>query len=307
MSSQAQAELRRQLRQVDYSRPVDEWRSTVVGIMDACCGGASQVAAMESAIFYDGLRERVLGRAMGSRAQDGRTSIATEKAVKAFIAKLLEGEYEEFERLCCERIDYEVTVASGRCMVYNSGMDPSEPRFARIPQGETTCDFCIMLASRGPVYHTAETAGALTKYHPHCDCLIMPVWGSYAVKTKAGGTIRRGGTQYEGYDPDAYFDQYLNQMLNPSHTGGGAQGATGGKAATTTGRTVWKEAASKGLVRFEDIHALTSYIRDATSYEDLCQRLKDINKEIEHYGLSDKQMGHLQDLCRSVRARYTDK
>lgn len=315
MRDQAQAELKRQLRQIDYSRPVDEWRGTVVGIMDACCGGASQVAAMESAIFYDGLRERVVGSTMGSMAHDGRTSIATEKAIKAFIAKLLEGDYDEFERLCCERLDYEVSVASGRCMAHNAGRDPKAPRFARIPQGDKTCDFCIMLASRGPVYYTEESAGAFTKYHPHCDCLIMPFWDTYAVKTAAGGTIRRSGsTSYEGYNPDAYFDQYLNQMLNPNFAARMARAAYNAKHkdSATYGfgagnKNAWKVANGKGLTEFDNIHDVTIYIRDATSYEDLCQRVEKVGKEIQYYGLSDKQYQQILDLCKSVRAREINK
>lgn len=177
--------------------------------MDACCGGASQVAAMESAIFYDGLRERVVGKTIGSYAHDGRNGVGTEKSVKAFISKLIEGDYDEFERLCCERLDHEVRSASGRCISYNVGRDAGRPRFARVPQGPTTCDFCLMLASRGPVYYTEESAGAFTKYHAHCDCLVLPFWNTYAVRTKAGGLIRRSGTTiYEGYDPDYYYDVY---------------------------------------------------------------------------------------------------
>ena len=315
MRDQAQAELKRQLRQIDYSRPVEEWRDTVVGIMDACCGGASQVAAMESAIFYDGLRERVVGNAMGSYAQDGRSSVGTEKAVKAFISKLLDGDYDEFESLCCERLGYEVTAASGRCMAYNAGRDPSSPRFARVPQGETTCDFCIMLASRGPVYHTAESAGALTKFHSHCDCRIVPFWNTYVVRGKDGHFIgRRGTTSYQGYDPDALYDQYLNQMLNPSFADRMARAADNAHAKNGTSwglgrgdKYAWGVANGKGLTEFGNIHDVTSYIRDATSYEDLCQRVERVGKEIQYYGLSDKQYQQILDLCKSVRAREINK
>ena len=45
-------------------------------------------------------------------------------------------------------------------------------RFARVPQGPS-CGFCIMLASRGFVYATEETAGEFKKFHDHCDCLVL--------------------------------------------------------------------------------------------------------------------------------------
>jgi hypothetical protein len=39
----------------------------------------------------------------------------------------------------------------------------------RVPEPKA-CDFCLMLASRGAVYHTAATAGDGNDYHRHCRC-----------------------------------------------------------------------------------------------------------------------------------------
>lgn len=50
-------------------------------------------------------------------------------------------------------------------------------RFARVPTGSETCAFCFMLATRGAVYHTRESAGEMGQYHPHCDCKVMPGFG----------------------------------------------------------------------------------------------------------------------------------
>lgn len=291
MSQQAQNELRATLRTIDYSRPVDEWRDTVIGIVDACCSGASQVSAMESAIFYDGLRQRVVGKTMGTQAHDGRSSMGTEKAVKAFIGKLLEGDYDAFENLCCERLDYEINASSGRCMAHNAGHDPDAPRFARVPQGERTCDFCIMLASRGPVYHTAESAGALTKFHTHCDCKIMPFWNTYAVKTENGGIVRRSGrTAYEGYDPDAYFEQYLSLATEKFKN---RMAAAADKAHAEHGGS-W----SAGLSR-KDMNILHGHIGAATSYEDLVKRVDFVDSG--PYYLTNKQWNELLDHARQKR------
>lgn len=66
-------------------------------------------------------------------------------------------------------------------------------RYARVPQGPT-CAFCIMLASRGFVYASRESAGELVQYHDACNCRIV-----------AG----MPGTKIEGYDPDGMYDRYL--------------------------------------------------------------------------------------------------
>lgn len=299
VSAKGQEYLSRQLKAVNYNRPIAEVRQDLIGIMNACCGGASQMAAMESAIFYDGLRERVLGSQMGALAQDMRKPIATEKAVKAFIKSLIEGEYDDFEALCLERLDWEVKAAAGRCTQYNAERDPfgGETRYARVPTGEETCDFCIMLASRGPVYHSEESAGAYDHYHPHCDCRIVPFWGTYDI-----GPSRRGSIMdIEGYDPDALYEQYVDRMLDPNfrdRMARAADRAHGGNGNAhghdTTHPQLWAKALQDGTVTLGSVGEVQHYIRDAESYEDLFERIKLINKELPHYGLSERYIRLLQ-------------
>lgn len=64
--------------------------------------------------------------------------------------------------------------------------------YARVPQGPT-CAFCILLASRGFVYASEESAGKFNKFHDDCNCRIV-----------AG----LPGTEVEGYHPDEMYDRY---------------------------------------------------------------------------------------------------
>lgn len=80
----------------------------------------------------------------------------------------------------------------------NMDADPADVRYARIPRGPKTCAFCSMLASRGWVYRSRETASQRKKggrYHDRCDCAIVPSW------SKRTPTI-------DGYDPGALYKQY---------------------------------------------------------------------------------------------------
>jgi hypothetical protein len=88
---------------------------------------------------------------------------------------------------------------SGRTTVArNVARDPSKPRFGRVPSGVKTCAWCSMLASRGFVYLTAETAGLVASdYHDDCDCAIVPEWEG-------------GSSHIAGYDPDLLYGQYLS-------------------------------------------------------------------------------------------------
>lgn len=75
----------------------------------------------------------------------------------------------------------------------NIRIDPSKPRWARVPRGAKTCAFCTMLASRGFAYLSEDTAGRQMQYHHDCDCQIVPSWGEHSL---------------EGYDPDEYLRMY---------------------------------------------------------------------------------------------------
>ena len=82
----------------------------------------------------------------------------------------------------------------------NTGRDPADARWARVPTGESTCAFCLALASRGAVYRSAVTAGDKEKggkeFHARDDCQAIPMWP--------------GDDYPEGYDPDAMYQQYLD-------------------------------------------------------------------------------------------------
>ncbi len=75
---------------------------------------------------------------------------------------------------------------------FTAEKDPSKPRYARVPQG-ATCEFCIMLASRGFVYWSQESAGKFNGYHRDDNCQIVSSWGKMQVK---------------GYDPDGMKERY---------------------------------------------------------------------------------------------------
>lgn len=98
--------------------------------------------------------------------------------------------------------------------VYSNGRrDPLRPRFARVPvpsgsvyghhPGQThnaylaahgTCAFCDMLASRGFVYWSEESASVGRHTHDGCNCKVVPGFGR--------------NPQVEGYDPSDYDSGY---------------------------------------------------------------------------------------------------
>ena len=54
-----------------------------------------------------------------------------------------------------------------------------------VSAGFETCTFCLMLMSRGAVYHTRKSAGEWKHFHRGCDCKVAPSCVRNIDKTKA--------------------------------------------------------------------------------------------------------------------------
>lgn len=76
-----------------------------------------------------------------------------------------------------------------------SNTDRHGGRYARVPTGDKTCAFCLMLASRGFIYLSEDSAGEFDQYHDDCDCEVV---ASFDEKNSA----------IEGYSPDEYYKMY---------------------------------------------------------------------------------------------------
>lgn len=208
VSSEVRARMADELARIDMGQDVAEVRRQVVDVMQRYCGGATDMAAQLAAEFYDGLRELELGEPMGAVATSGRDPDATEGAVRAFAQQLVDGSAEAFVRLCLERLDYEVKVAAAQTVLINGRRDRSKPRYARVPTGAETCDFCLMLASRGFVY---VTEAAASHAHSGCDCRVVPSWKAHEV---------------EGYEPLDYYDQWQASIDAKASERAGRNGTT---------------------------------------------------------------------------------
>lgn len=190
-----------QLAAIEYEGIAD-LRDKVIAILEPVCAASSDAAAAYAANFYDEVRELEIGHPLGAQAISAYSAEATAGAVRAMVQIIVDGgPWERFARKVADRADYEVKRSAGECVKANAARDPLRPRWARVPSGTETCNFCIMLASRGFVY-TSEIAASEKKegghYHPNCDCRIVPGFE---------------GMQVEGYDPDALYRQWRDSEI----------------------------------------------------------------------------------------------
>lgn len=196
LSESMRESLAKQLETIDFSNP--DSIEIVKELMQTYCGASADAAATIAANFYDASREFVIGEPLGAIAEAGRAPIATAIAVDGIFnqAKTTEGLITELT----SRLDFETKRGAANSTIANGMRDPKKPRFARVPTGNDTCRFCIMLASRGYVYHSLQSAGGLDHWHANCKCRVVSSWDSPVA----------------GYDPDYYLYLYEHPEEIPS-------------------------------------------------------------------------------------------
>lgn len=157
---------------------VAEKREAAKLIMEGFVQGYDDVAAEFAAQWYDDLAERE-----GARLQQAVTVTtyrpkSVDEVARYQAKKLVKGGDGAFARACGEYARNDAFRSLNETIISNVGRDKDRGvRFARVPTGFETCTFCIMLASRGAVYHTRKSAGEFKHFHRHCDCKVVPGFG----------------------------------------------------------------------------------------------------------------------------------
>ena len=154
---------------------VAEKREAAKLIMEGFVQGYDDVAAEFAAQWYDHRAEQG-----GARLEQAITTTTYKPesvdAVARYQAKkLAKGGDAAFAKACGEFARNDAFRSLNETIVANVGRDRDEgAMFARVPTGTETCTFCLMLASRGAVYHTRKTAGEWRHFHRGCDCKVVP-------------------------------------------------------------------------------------------------------------------------------------
>jgi hypothetical protein len=160
-------------------------------------GAYGDVAMTVAADFYDQQREQAPARGSYRAALAAPLPDEQVRATARWAVGPLFGNTDSAKALSLASGAVQRLVQQGgRDTLYrNVRQDPSEPRWARAPQGGDTCAWCRMLASRGAVYLSRDSAGGdFNSWHDDDDCQPVPVW--------------RG--QELPYDADSYLQEYVN-------------------------------------------------------------------------------------------------
>lgn len=157
------------------SASVAEKREAAKLIMDGYIQGYDDIAAEFAAEWYDHRAQKsgvALDQAITMTTYEPES---VDDVARYQAKKLAKGGDAEFAKACGEYARNDAFRSLNETIIANVGRDRDKgARFARVPAGFETCTFCIMLASRGAVYHTRKSAGEFKHFHRHCDCKVVP-------------------------------------------------------------------------------------------------------------------------------------
>lgn len=138
------------------------------------------ISSTVAADYYDGLRiaSGPSGRSFTATPSSPDLADAVEGSMRWAVGSIEPADGEPDPGLVTDRVKSamgrHVQEYGRRTILDNVGRDPARPLWASVPTGAETCRYCVMLASRGAVYHTKTNLRV--SYHDHCDCQPVAVW-----------------------------------------------------------------------------------------------------------------------------------
>lgn len=183
---------------IDLNKP-DEARDLLLELLPPLVDQYGEAAATAAAEMYEAVMMAEKGIYKAADIADTYGS-KIEKSVRYAAGFIFNDEKEKSFSTLSLALDYYLKQPARDTVFNNCKRDRNlGARYARVPQGETTCDFCIMLASRGFVYRTKNSAGDMgNDYHHSCDCLPVVSFVD--------------NPSVPGYDPDYYYEQYKKML-----------------------------------------------------------------------------------------------
>ena len=180
VDERAKRTLRNALTTVKLDDPAKA-REDIAAIMERVVGASDILASTMTAEFYNGIREYQIAERLEATTDSGRDPDSTKNATYGITSRLEKEDAPSIsvvEALLVQRVGYEIQRSVGRTMYRNGDIDPRKPKFARVPLGGDSCEFCRMLASRGFEYNSELTAGKLNPdhYHDGCRCRVVCSW-----------------------------------------------------------------------------------------------------------------------------------
>ena len=174
-------------------------RDEAISYMQTMVDMLSGTASVTAADYFDAAYSLYTGKyEHGATTAESPDSKKVEADVR-YSARYLfqeEPDVDSFVKSCASQAQRHAMARANQTIMDNCRK--KKAHYARVPTSASPCDFCLMLASRGFVYATKETAGELGQYHNHCRCRIVPGFGESPI--------------LKGYDPDALYEEWQRRL-----------------------------------------------------------------------------------------------
>lgn len=179
---------------------------------------------------------------------------------------------------------------------YNARRDGAHPWWAIVPNSGA-CAFCVMVGSRGFVYHTNNTADA--QRHSNCKCTIVCDFDT-------------DNPALDGYNPGKLYDQYLGDLAaGIVTTHGSSIGSIGLRSAAHGGtqtvdalpsRSNWSGKWAKANMA-TNMTTMQHYLAGADTIDELKRRMGECNDFLAKSGMGRAMSkGQRQQLQASLAA-----
>jgi hypothetical protein len=156
---------------LDLTRP-EAARDALLEFMPELVATYGQAAATVAASWYEDLRARDVAGRYAAKLADSAGLEQVQKSTRYQAGALFTDNPGTMLAVLGDSVQRFVVNTSRDTIRGNAFRDKAKPTYARVPQGKT-CAFCTLLASRGFVYATRESAGEFDKYHKKCDCTAV--------------------------------------------------------------------------------------------------------------------------------------
>ncbi|UOQ57238.1 hypothetical protein MUN78_16535 [Leucobacter allii] len=191
----ARAELEAFFYGLDLTRP-ELARDALIEFMPMLAQEYGDAAATAAAEWYEAQRRGQIAGSYSAVLGEGASAEQVAGTTRWAAGQLFDGDPSQTLLLLGEALQRFVLQGARDTVAANASRDPARPRFARVPMGRKTCAWCSMLASRGFVYWSEETAGiARGHFHDGCDCQVV-------------SSFAKGRIRIDGYDPEALYERY---------------------------------------------------------------------------------------------------
>ncbi len=170
--SLAQRDLRQLWGALDLNRP-ERARDVLLEFFPDLVSTYGDTAAVLGADWYDQLRNLPPSAASFRAAVSLPVQTAQAEGSVRWAAADLFGETPDSALAKLLGSTQRLVLQPGRDSIWEAARaDPVRTGIARVPSGPQTCRFCIMIASRGPVFASiAKAGGDGNTYHDDCDCV----------------------------------------------------------------------------------------------------------------------------------------